>query len=245
MVQPAPPQAKPKLPAPVAAKPVRPEDSLKLQKLKLAALIDRVVIGKEKAQIGHVIDVLVDEKGEPAALVVDVGGFLGVGNRRIAIAWERFALAGRNFRDPLQLPLTDAQVKSAPAYDGSEEVTVIQGAVEPPGAKPTPSLDAAKPGPSPGGAVKGVPDANAKPAEPSGVEDPAVSRVDVGRQVEVSAGSGRQPASAPPAVPLHPAPGSFVPAPSFPAPGQHMPAAPAPSAKSNSQPAPPAPQQPH
>jgi hypothetical protein len=105
-------------------------------KLPLISLIDRSVIGKDKREIGHVIDVLVDAKGEPSALVVDVGGFMGVGNRRIAIAWERFALAGRKSRDALQLQLSDAQVKAAPAYDGSEQVTVVQDAIEPPGPPP-------------------------------------------------------------------------------------------------------------
>ena len=222
-------------PAHPTTRPVRPEETLRLQKFKLAALIDRVVIGKEKGQIGHVIDVLVDEKGEPAALVVDVGGFLGVGNRRIAIAWERFALAGRNFRDPLQLPLTDAQVKSAPAYDGNEEVTVIEGTVDAPGtpaanvkgAASTAKLPAAQVAGSgttaiPAGAAPTAAPAAPGPAAPassvpapaspapaaSDVEDPAVSRVDVGHQVEISAGAAHQPE---PAAPLHPVPGAFTP----------------------------------
>ncbi len=104
---------------------------LRTTKLSLISLIDRRVIGREKREIGHVIDVLVDAKGQPAALVVDVGGFMGMGNRRIAIAWERFVLAGRKAADALQLPLTDAQVQAAPAYDGSEGVTVVRDAVEP------------------------------------------------------------------------------------------------------------------
>ncbi len=104
---------------------------LRTTKLSLISLIDRRVIGREKREIGHVIDVLVDAKGQPAALVVDVGGFMGMGNRRIAIAWERFALAGRKAADALQLPLTDAQVKAAPAYDGSDGVTVVRDAIAP------------------------------------------------------------------------------------------------------------------
>lgn len=110
--------------------------TVRTTKLPLISLIDRSVIGKDKREIGHVIDVLVDAKGEPSALVVDVGGFMGVGNRRIAIAWERFALAGRKSRDALQLQLSDAQVTAAPAYDGSEQVTVVQDAIEPPDASP-------------------------------------------------------------------------------------------------------------
>ncbi len=108
---------------------------LRTTKLSLVSLIDRRVIGREKREIGHVIDVLVDVKGQPAALVVDVGGFMGMGNRRIAIAWERFALAGRKAGDALQLPLTDAQVQAAPAYDGSDGVTVVREAIEPAGGR--------------------------------------------------------------------------------------------------------------
>ncbi len=126
----APPKPTPKL-GPGVNDAGHAANMLRTTKLSLVSLIDRRVIGREKREIGHVIDVLVDAKGQPAALVVDVGGFMGMGNRRIAIAWERFALAGRKAAEALQLPLTDAQVKAAPAYDGSEGVTVVRDAVEP------------------------------------------------------------------------------------------------------------------
>ncbi len=103
--------------------------NLQTTTLPLFSLIDRNVVGQENRQIGHVVDVLVNAKGEPAALVVDVGGFLGMGNRRIAIGWERFVLAGRKSGAALRIPFSDAQIKSAPAYGGLREVSVVQGAV--------------------------------------------------------------------------------------------------------------------
>lgn len=152
--------------------------SLRATRLSLISLIDRSVIGKEKREIGHVIDVLVDVKGQPAALVVDVGGFMGMGNRRIAIAWESFALAGRKPKDALQLPLSDAQVKAAPAYDGSENVMLVQGAAEPVAGKPVPPA--------------------AAPAKP-----PEADRVDLGDGLDGNGdGSGNQ--AAPPADPRNP-----------------------------------------
>lgn len=146
--------------------------------MPLISLIDRSVIGEEKAVIGHVVDVLVDAKGQPAALVVDAGGILGMGNRRIAIAWERFALAGRKPKDALQLPMTEAQVKAAPAYDGSETVTVVRGAPEPPsipdtGSQRSQSLGSGKPStPAPAQPPRKLPDPSrvdlgAGPAQPS------------------------------------------------------------------------------
>ena len=200
-----------------AAKPAKPEqkskpgpgandaghaaDLLRTMKMSLVSLIDRTVIGKDKIVIGHVIDVLVDAKGEPAALVVDAGGILGVGNRRIAIAWERFALAGRKPKDALQLPMTDAQVKSAPAYDGSDAVTVVQGASEPAPIHAGRSPDS----PAPATLAPGSPPASGsdKPSVPAPVppRPPAAdpSRVDLGT-------SPAQPADdqAPIADPLNP-----------------------------------------
>ena len=105
--------------------------NLRTTKVPLFNLIDRSVVGRQKREIGHVVDVLIDAKGEPAALVVDVGGFLGMGNRRIAIGWERFTLAGRKPGDALQIPFSDAQIKAAPAYGGAREVDVVQGAIKP------------------------------------------------------------------------------------------------------------------
>ena len=126
----APVKAAPK-PGPGANDAGQHATSLRTIKLTLASLIDRSVVGREKHMIGHVIDVLIDPKGQPAALVVDVGGFMGMGNRRIAIAWERFALAGEKAGDALQIPFSEAEVKAAPAFNGAREVTVVQDATEP------------------------------------------------------------------------------------------------------------------
>ena len=47
---------------------------------------------------GRIVDVLTDESGRVRAVVVDYGGFLGVGSRKIAVAWSdlRFDRDGGN-----------------------------------------------------------------------------------------------------------------------------------------------------
>ena len=50
------------------------------------------VLGKEVRSsagenLGRIVDVLVDQGGQVRAAVVDFGGFLGVGNRRIVVGW--------------------------------------------------------------------------------------------------------------------------------------------------------------
>src|SRR5260221_7166387 len=38
--------------------------------------------------MGMVVDVLVDSDGRPRAAIIDFGGFLGVGSRKIAVDWR-------------------------------------------------------------------------------------------------------------------------------------------------------------
>jgi hypothetical protein len=76
-----------------------------------------------KAQeIGRLVDVLVDVGGQPVAAVLDVGGFLGVGSRKVAVAW-----AALRFDSPEQtkdkftvtLTLPADRIRAAPDYKGA------------------------------------------------------------------------------------------------------------------------------
>ncbi len=118
------------VPTPPAAT-VEKSTRVRTDQLRLYGLMDRDVVGVDKLDIGHVIDVLVDPNGQPQALLVETGGFLGVGNRRIAIAW-----AGTTFPDnkpggPIRTTMTVDQVRSAPAFIEGGPVTVAVGAVLP------------------------------------------------------------------------------------------------------------------
>lgn len=110
---------------------------LRTARLRLGSLLDRSVHGSENSEVGRVIDVMVGEDGKPAALELDVGGFMGVGNRKIAVAWSLFDIARPVGTDPLRVALTEEQVKSAPAAEESGTVTVVTGIVDLP--RPTPA----------------------------------------------------------------------------------------------------------
>ena len=47
--------------------------------------MDLIASGKKA---GRIVDVLADRSGHVQAVVVDCGGFLGVGGRKIAVAWS-------------------------------------------------------------------------------------------------------------------------------------------------------------
>jgi len=95
------------------------------------------VVGKEVRSVadenmGRIIEVIVDRTGQVRAAVIDFGGFLGVGNRKIAVDWNklRFASAGDR-QGRIILELTKDQVRAAPDYKDGKPV-VILGALDDP-----------------------------------------------------------------------------------------------------------------
>jgi hypothetical protein len=68
------------------------------------------------AAIGRIIDVLVDDQGNPRAAVIDFGGFMGVGNRRIAVAWRAMHFQPSAEQGQILLEMTADQIKAIPDY---------------------------------------------------------------------------------------------------------------------------------
>ena len=89
------------------------------------------VLGKELVasgrNAGRIVDVLTDEAGRVRAVVVDYGGFLGVGSRKIAVAWSdlRFDSDGSNGEVITDLP--PERLGTAPEVKAGKPVVVISG----------------------------------------------------------------------------------------------------------------------
>src|SRR3989440_7029371 len=89
------------------------------------------VLGKEvrssaDENMGRIIDVIVDRSGRVRAAVIDFGGFLGVGSRKIAVDWNALSFApASSKRDVVTLELTRDQVKAAPEYKEKQSVVVL------------------------------------------------------------------------------------------------------------------------
>ena len=74
-------------------------------------------------------DVIVDREGKVRAAVIDFGGFLGVGSRKIVVDWNALHF-GRvaSKRDSITLELTKEQVTAAPEYKEDAPVIVLGAA---------------------------------------------------------------------------------------------------------------------
>ena len=84
-----PPDVQPALPPaaqPIAAPtpPVLPAEQV--VPTELTGLLGHAVVDAVGAELGRIVDLLVDGQGRVRAVVVDVGGFMGVGNRKVAVA---------------------------------------------------------------------------------------------------------------------------------------------------------------
>jgi hypothetical protein len=97
------------------------------------------ILGKEvrsaaDEDMGRVIDVIVDRTGQVRAAIIDFGGFLGVGSRKIAVAWNALRFSPNADKvERVALELTRDQVRAAPEYKEDKPVVVLgtSGSLEP------------------------------------------------------------------------------------------------------------------
>jgi PRC-barrel domain len=115
--------------APPAANPTPPAatpEMTVLAKHEVAGILGREVRSAADEDMGRVVDVLVDRAGQVRAAIIDFGGFLGVGSRKIAVDWNAL-----HFPEPgkpgerIALELTRDQVKTAPEYKDGQPVVVL------------------------------------------------------------------------------------------------------------------------
>jgi hypothetical protein len=81
--------------------------------------------------MGRVVDIIVDRTGQIRAAIIDFGGFLGVGSRKIAVDWRSLHFDPKK-AGAVVVNLTKDQLRVTPVYKAAEPVVMVGG----PGAKP-------------------------------------------------------------------------------------------------------------
>ena len=100
-------------------------------------ILGKEVRSKVNENIGRIVDVLVDRRGRVRAAIIDFGGFLGVGSRKIAVDWDALRFSpGDDGHNIVTLDLTRDQMKAAPEYKEKRAVIVL-GAASPAQINPT------------------------------------------------------------------------------------------------------------
>ena len=91
-----------------------------------AGVLGRDVRSASDEDMGHIVDVIVDRSGVVRAAVIDFGGFLGVGSRKIVVDWNALhfgQIAGK--KGNITLELNKAQVAAAPEYKEDTPIVVL------------------------------------------------------------------------------------------------------------------------
>jgi hypothetical protein len=98
-------------------------------RLEVQGILGKEVRGGADENMGRIVDVIVDRSGQVRAAIIDFGGFLGVGNRKVAVAWNALRFPP-DPKDPkkveqIGLDLTREQVQAAPEYKEDKPVVVL------------------------------------------------------------------------------------------------------------------------
>jgi len=120
---------------------------------KIEGILGKEVKSHTGESMGRIVDVIVDRSLTVQGVVIDFGGFLGVGSRQIAVAWKALRFSQQNKSNVLIVDFTKDQLKAAPAYKAGEQVVLLhptattptQTNTPPPSVSASPSTQATPP----------------------------------------------------------------------------------------------------
>jgi len=114
-------------PVSLQQKAVTPPSVIMLGSHQAQSVLGRQVRSTANENMGRIVDVIVDPEGRVRAAVIDFGGFLGVGSRKIAVDWNALRFDASK-PDIVTSELTRDQVKAAPEYKEKQAVVVLGAA---------------------------------------------------------------------------------------------------------------------
>jgi hypothetical protein len=130
--QAAPPQAEASpapSPKPAQKAPAPPPSVTIIGAREAHGVLGRDVRSPADEDMGHIVDVIVDRAGAVRAAVIDFGGFLGVGSRKIVVDWNALHFGHvADKSDSITLELTKEQVIAAPEYKEDAPIVVLGAA---------------------------------------------------------------------------------------------------------------------
>jgi sporulation protein YlmC with PRC-barrel domain len=97
-----------------------------VEKQEVQTILGKAVRSSAGEDMGRLVDVVVDREGQARAAVIDFGGFLGVGSRKIAVDWKALHFSPSDPQgSTITLALTRDQVKAAPEYKDGGPVVIL------------------------------------------------------------------------------------------------------------------------
>jgi sporulation protein YlmC with PRC-barrel domain len=92
---------------------------------EVSTILGKSVRSNAGEDMGRIVDIIVSRDGQVRAAIIDFGGFLGIGTRKIAVDWRALNFAPVGKPGSITVDLTRNQVRLAPEYKRGEPVVVV------------------------------------------------------------------------------------------------------------------------
>lgn len=95
-------------------------DSVPANGMHASDLIGAEVKTDGDEEVGSISELIIDESGQVVAVVIGVGGFLGMGEKDVAIGWDDVTRTGTGDDQELRIMMTRDELTSAPMFERLE-----------------------------------------------------------------------------------------------------------------------------
>jgi hypothetical protein len=91
----------------------------------VSGIVGKSVRSNADEDMGRIVDIIVNQDGHVRAAIIDFGGFLGIGTRKIAVDWRALKFSPAGKPGGITLELTRNQVRVAPEFKRGEPLVVL------------------------------------------------------------------------------------------------------------------------
>jgi sporulation protein YlmC with PRC-barrel domain len=96
-----------------------------------SSLIGKSVVNASNESVGEINDLVTDENGKIVAALIGVGGFLGIGEKDVAVPFTDLKLArDENDNVTAMLNASKEELAQAPDYKTLDEQAVVEGSIK-------------------------------------------------------------------------------------------------------------------
>jgi hypothetical protein len=137
-------------PAPAEPQPVRVATSPEVKPIEasVASILGKKVQSADGEDLGRVVDVQADASGRVRLVILEFGGFLGVGNRRTAVDWGLLRFHPDDPDQPMSLTVDAKVVQGTPEYRQASHPRALMAPAPVPAAVPAPASTPSPPPPA-------------------------------------------------------------------------------------------------
>ncbi|MCK0196030.1 PRC-barrel domain-containing protein [Ancylobacter sp. 6x-1] len=128
----APPEAMPTAPAPGTSATVAPTTARFVSQQAPdqwlgSELIGTAVVTSNDEKLGSISDLVMEKDGRAVAAVIDVGGFLGIGAKPVAVSFDSLTMAPTDGGQKIVVSLTKEELNQAPEFKNLAQARAASG----------------------------------------------------------------------------------------------------------------------